>query len=826
MMMSTLPLSVVHGLILSVGVAGTAVADSGLILSAETCALEIDTVGQVRSFVTTGGDANLISRQASSPLLRIRSREGRYESPTTCLWDQSTDDRWTIRLGYESGTTAEITARTERSYLAFELKSVAGGSPVEEVAWGPFYTTLADQIGEAVGVVQGQGQAVGLQALNIKTIGGSPFTERRRLSNTAERVDAETSRLQAWSQDRTREKVVEAWGQQGIRRLPVPGETVTGSEIALFACRSDRALDVIGEIELNEGLPHPMLDGIWLKKSPEATSLKFIVSFSERNIEDCVQLAQEAGVTCVYHPGIFESWGHYAPRSNQFPDGLETVQYCVEVAEEAGVTLGAHTLSCFLHPGDAFVTPVPDRRLALQHHFSLPRDLPVDARTIPVADDVDVSLFKEPNAQTLTVIRIGDELIQYGGVSETNPRALVNCTRGAFGTQAADHLQGAAVARVMSHPYKVFFPDINMLEDVATNLAAFFNQSGLRRMSLDGFEGTLAAGHGIYGYELFAKTFYDRLENKAIINNSSDLTHYYWHICTNESWGEPWTGSFREAHLDHRIQSVRHMQANLMPAKMGQYRIGKDTKVSDVNWLMGLCAGLDAGVDFYVHPSLKRRNPDMEGILATIRSWETVRRAGTLSDEQKRLLQQHHHEYQLTFDGDQRPVLSLLGAWGTGSAERRHAPVNTLDSAFWHLDRVSKAFRVTHDYRHVHLVKEPGQPTNAAWKIQNPGSDQVARFVLRAAAEGDAELTNVTLSIAGRPIAVDAVLKNGEYLAVNGTGTMVHYGQDHSVIRSEAISAPVFPGGASVVEADYEVAPADSRSSIVVNFGFVADAQP
>ena len=30
-------------------------------------------------------------------------------------------------------------------------------------------------------------------------------------------------------------------------------------------------LDTIGAIEVAEGLPHPMLDGVWAKKSPRAT---------------------------------------------------------------------------------------------------------------------------------------------------------------------------------------------------------------------------------------------------------------------------------------------------------------------------------------------------------------------------------------------------------------------------------------------------------------------------------------------------------------------------------------------------------------------------
>ncbi|MCY2990129.1 MAG: hypothetical protein NTY19_19985 [Planctomycetota bacterium] len=43
-----------------------------------------------------------------------------------------------------------------------------------------------------------------------------------------------------------------------------------GSKIALFGCPEKEALATIGNIEVAEGLPHPMLDGVWGKISPTA----------------------------------------------------------------------------------------------------------------------------------------------------------------------------------------------------------------------------------------------------------------------------------------------------------------------------------------------------------------------------------------------------------------------------------------------------------------------------------------------------------------------------------------------------------------------------
>jgi hypothetical protein len=48
---------------------------------------------------------------------------------------------------------------------------------VELVLWGPYPTTIGEIVGETVGVVRNREFALGIQALNAKTLGGFPTTE-------------------------------------------------------------------------------------------------------------------------------------------------------------------------------------------------------------------------------------------------------------------------------------------------------------------------------------------------------------------------------------------------------------------------------------------------------------------------------------------------------------------------------------------------------------------------------------------------------------------------------------------------------------------------
>ena len=64
------------------------------------------------------------------------------------------------------------------------------------------------------------------------------------------------------------------------------GETVVGSKIALFTCAEGETLDRIEQIELAEGLPHPMVNGKWFKRSDLFGRSYLISSFKEEEVDD------------------------------------------------------------------------------------------------------------------------------------------------------------------------------------------------------------------------------------------------------------------------------------------------------------------------------------------------------------------------------------------------------------------------------------------------------------------------------------------------------------------------------------------------------------
>ncbi len=62
-------------------------------------------------------------------------------------------------------------------------------------------------------------------------------------------------------------------------------------------------------IEEQENLPHPEIDDVWAKISPDATASYLIVSFGEKDIDEVIKLTKSAGLRYLYHGGPVSDMG-------------------------------------------------------------------------------------------------------------------------------------------------------------------------------------------------------------------------------------------------------------------------------------------------------------------------------------------------------------------------------------------------------------------------------------------------------------------------------------------------------------------------------------
>jgi len=659
----------------------TACAPKGNEWKTDQFLIKISEKGYVTALSDPGSGKNYLSENQPAPLMQIRTG-GTFMSPVSCKVDKSGG---IITLAFDGNREAKIHIEAKPTHLILKLEEITGADSLDLIVWGPYPTSISEIIGETVGVVRDSVYAIGIQALNLKTLGGYPteesdiepsfdLFETNNLIDVADSIKVfyrgQTARkesygsiIQAYCRNRNKERIISNWAHEYYVAPAFNDGGVIGSSIALFGCKAPEALKTIGEIEIAEGLPHPMIDGEWGKTARSATAAYLIMNFGVKEFEDALDLTKKAGLKYLYLEGPFETWGHFKLNAKQFPENWETMKLMVDRAAEEGIRLGVHTLSNFITTNDPYVTPVPDPRLARVGSSTLTQSIGKEDKTIGIADP---KFFNQMKNNTLHSVLIGNELIRYKDVSATAPRVLTACERGAFGTIVAAHEAGADIGKLMDHGYQTFLTNNELSMEISTRIAGFFNFTGCRQISFDGLEGNWSTGMGEYGRQRFTQNWYDQLKpdlKGQVITDASGPGHYFWHMFTRMNWGEPWYAGFRESQTQYRLLNQLYFQRNLIPAMLGWFRMTPETSIEDIEWLLARSAGFDAGYALVTSLAAVNRNGFSDKILYALQEWERARMAGAFPSEVKKQMQNIKKEFHLEMDGPNNWNLYPYTTW-------------------------------------------------------------------------------------------------------------------------------------------------------------------
>jgi hypothetical protein len=770
--------------------------------TAGTLTLHVNARGEIVRLEDSRSGTDYRADAVTSPLLSVRTG-GVLHAPESFVWNPAVE---TATLGFPDGTTAELRVTQQPSHLRLELLALDPLDAVELVVWGPYATTVSDTIGETVGVVRDSVFAVGLQALNPRTLGGYPWRDndflpqvdifegddygdlsgegRRAVLFRVEAAKPEDfgSTLQAYCRSRTSDRVIANWSHERYVAPAYDDGGVIGSAIALFGSPTERALETLERIEIAEDLPHPTIDGEWGKTARSAAAAYVILDFGEDDADEAIAWTRRAGLRYLYHPDPFATWGHFR-LSDRFPNGRAGFRRIVQRAGEQGIFVGVHTLSNFITTNDPYVTPVPDPRLARVGSSTLAADIDARATEIGVASP---EFFAQYDNNTLRTVVIDHELIQYRAVSEEAPWRLLDCQRGVFGTTAAAHAAGDEVALLADHGYRVFLTDADLGREVAANLAEFFNETGVRQISFDGVEGNQSTGMGNYGEILFTTTWYEHLSDdirRHVIADASRTTHFFWHIYTRMNWGEPWYAGFRESQTEYRLKNQPYFRRNYMPGMLGWFRMTPQTTIEDVEWMLARSAAFAAGYAFVTSFEALERDGFTDSILDAIGQWERLRMADAFGAEQRASMEDVAREFHLESVGPD--------AW---SLVEIHVRV----------------------FRHERAARQPGEPASSSFTFENPGPEQTLPWIVSA--EGGT-VSDIRIALDERtPVLLPVTLPEGWSVRYAGGGTATVRDADHRVRGTVTIPPDAFamaPGRhTAVVDAELDGAETTLRIEV------------
>ena len=571
-------------------------------------ALAVGPTGRCTALIDKRTGENRVLR--TRPLVSVK-REDTLDRRATCMLE---DGKLVFRFA-RSGATVVLDVETSDAgdYFVFHLDSIQGVSP-DEVTFIELNLKPCRNVHSMSGLAGDDEFGVCLRTLNLETqvvVRGNPP------SMTAK-----------------------AFREYGLE----------GAGAALVACPTPRMRLVLQTVLQNEGVPHSKLGGPFALDAPANRGSYVFASLSEKNVDQWIELAQRGGIDCIHMNGWAKSLGHYEPREELFPHGLDGLKDVVRKIHAAGLRAGMHTLTGCIAPHDPWVRPVPDPRLATDGAFTLTTDLSEKTGDVPTAEPPGNYPTVWAYSSRGNCIRIDDELIQYKAISNEPGYGFFECQRGAFGTKPAAHKKGSKVHHMLVR-YGCFQPDekSTLVDDVAERIANVYNTCEMDQIYMDGAE----AMRGWYGIARMRNAIFTRLKRPALVE-ASCWGHHSWPFHSRVgAWDHPKWGLKRFAD-DHLRAVDTYRRACLLEAQLGWWVIlgpGRDWDLEMPDEIEYLCAkalGHDTPLSFQsVSVTGSPPNARQDEYFAMIGNYERLRLANYFSEAVKEKVREERQEFRL-----------------------------------------------------------------------------------------------------------------------------------------------------------------------------------
>ena len=541
-------------------------------------------------------------------------------------------------------------------------------------------------------------------------------------------------------------------------------------KFGVLCCPADQWTNVVPEFQVAAGIPSPRLGGVWNKTTPQVReSYFFLTSFKESQFDEALAIAKRGNFKMIL---LLCTWakthGHYEINRANYPDGIESLKRTFDRFNAEGIKVGLHFLAASIDAPDAYITPVPDKRLVRGARVTLAKD--IDAKTNFIETTEPPTGFPatetKPYTESGRTLWINDELIYYNTVSLEKPYGFTGCKRGHFKTKALNHAKGTPVDHlVRAYGYYMYDLDSTLADEIADNFAKVGNAVNLQMVYFDGSERLQrpedGRDHWYYNAKLH-KIFYDRLNNRdKILFQGSSTSPYSWHQLARTASADGHDDL--KAYLEERSGGfATYYRNNCYPLDIGWY-YAYDKKATLDMYEYVLCATIayNSSMSLQVSVDAAKAHPFTGEILDMIRKYDDLRLSGRVPQKLREYMQMD-------------PVLA-----GLKTEEQRNALLDKRkDFRFVTKDGKEGFQRVVYSLWHD---VAPADTATFEWEFEVKNGKALIGMQIQAKADPkatpDKTVVQPRVEFDGKTITLPLTLTQGQYGTVWPNEPVVQYGQ-------------------------------------------------
>jgi hypothetical protein len=338
-----------------------------------------------------------------------------------------------------------------------------------------------------------------------------------------------------------------------------------GAGVTLLGLPQERMLPAIRDV-ISRAAEIPFSDegGAWalMKEVGFGSYIMNFGTLTEETVDEWIDKCKKLGFSQIdsHGGGSFFEFGTLELNREKWPDGWETFRRINSRLHEAGISHIFHTYAFFIDKNSRYVTPVPNKDLGYATVFTLVGPVSESAGEIVVRESTaDISTITGFHTENSITLRIGDELIEFSGVTKTQPYTFSGLRRGAHGTKPAAH-PGGEKAFHLSERFNRFVPgpETALFNEIARNHADIVNYCGFDGIYFDAIDGSSVLGGEENFWYYGTKFIFEvaRHLKRPVGMEMSSMAHHWWHFRSRwQAWDRPVRGYKR--FIDIHLASVK-----------------------------------------------------------------------------------------------------------------------------------------------------------------------------------------------------------------------------------------------------------------------------